>query len=144
MRARLRFRSEDGQSLVEFGVAVPLLCFIVLALVDFGRAVNYWLNATHLASQGARLAAVWGPNQSDSSCTALANKIKASSYTTDTVHISFPAGTAAIGDPVRVTVEHPYSWAPSGIIKTSDWDITGSATMRLEQQPTFTGGCDST
>jgi hypothetical protein len=134
--SRVRLRADDGQSLVEFAFALPFLCLIVLALVDFGRAVNYWLNSAHVASQGARIAAVWTRD-----CSSLATEIKSFSYSGGTVSITFPSGgTPAIGDPVRITVTHPYSYAPSGLIAGS-WNITGSATMRLEQKPTYSGGC---
>jgi len=132
-------RREEGQSLVEFAIVLPFLCLIVLALVDFGRAVNFWLNSSHVASQGARIAAVWGGS---GTCSQLATKIKGFSYSGGTVAISFPASTANIGDPIRVIVTHPYTYAPSGYIPGT-WNIRGSATMRLEQKPTFTAGCSA-
>lgn len=131
-------RGEDGQSLVEFAFVLPFLCLIILALADFGRAINIWLNSEHVAAQGARIAAVWGGT---GDCSALATKIKGSSYSGGSVTISFPSGgTPAIGDPVKVVVTHPYTYAPGGLIPGS-WNIAGAATMRLEQKPTFAGGC---
>src|SRR5215510_4490012 len=53
-------RAQSGQAAVEFALVVPLLCLIILALVDFGKGVNYWLDANHLAHEGARMAAVLG------------------------------------------------------------------------------------
>ena len=37
---------------------MPILCLLVLALVDFGKAMNYWLDPNHVASEGAR----WRPS----------------------------------------------------------------------------------
>jgi Flp pilus assembly protein TadG len=51
-------RSEDGQALVELALVLPVLLIVVLAIVDFGRAVNYWNDENHLAEIGARYAAV--------------------------------------------------------------------------------------
>jgi len=51
-------RSEDGQAVVELAVVLPVLLILVLGIVDFGRAVNYWNNQTHLANLAARYAAV--------------------------------------------------------------------------------------
>lgn len=152
-----RLRGESGQSLVEFAFAVPLLLLVVLALVDFGRAVNYWLDATHVASEGARLAAV---NGSRFDCTTLATRIKDETYgelltgssggagvqSPATVTISFPqGGTPQVGDPVKVTVSAVYGYVPGGFIPGS-FDIVGSSTMRLEQAPPSTfpaGGCSA-
>lgn len=156
-RVRSRLRGESGQSLVEFAFAVPLLLLILLALVDFGRAVNYWLDATHVANEGARLAAV---NGSTYDCTTLATKIKDETYgellngsgggagvqSPATVTISFPnGGTPRVGDPVKVTVSALYDYVPSGFIPGS-FGIVGSSTMRLEQAPPSTfpaSGCSA-
>src|SRR4051812_34141815 len=51
-------RRESGQSVVEFGMVVPLLCALVLVFVDFGKSMNYWIDLTHVANQIARQAAV--------------------------------------------------------------------------------------
>jgi hypothetical protein len=129
-----QLRGEDGQSLVEFAFALPFLCLIILAFVDFGRAINVWMTSLHTASEAARIAAVYG---SQGDCSALVSQIKTFSGTSGTVQISFPAGTSAVGDPVRVTVHKTYNFAPSGLIPTNPFLIAGSATMRLEQKPGF-------
>jgi hypothetical protein len=60
------------------------------------------------------------------------------------VCISFPNGSAEVGDPVHVTASVTYNWLPFlgsrvGIAQTT---ITGSSTMRLEARPTTYGaGC---
>src|SRR5918994_5082040 len=62
-RRRLRRAAgdESGQSVVEFGMVVPLLCALVLVFVEFGKAMNYWIDLTHVANQIARQAAVNSP-----------------------------------------------------------------------------------
>ena len=49
---------ESGQALVEFALVLPLLLLLVLGMVDFGKAYNYWNDTTHLTAEGARFAAV--------------------------------------------------------------------------------------
>jgi len=49
---------EEGVALVEFAFVLPLLLVLVLGVVDFGKAFNYKNDATHLANQAARYAAV--------------------------------------------------------------------------------------
>ena len=53
-------RSERGQAAVEFALVVPVFCLLVMALIDFAKALNYWLDANHLANEGVRQAAVIG------------------------------------------------------------------------------------
>lgn len=157
--ARPDLREESGQSLVEFAVILPLVVVVVLVLVDFGRALNMYLQAAHVANEGARLAAV---NYQDPGGAGLASYIQEQVYgelgsgsTTSAgaqgrakVCIEFPDptgvdGTAQRGDAVRVEVTSTYNWIPGGLLPGSI-PIAGSATMRLEQNPTnFTEGCSS-
>ncbi len=51
-------RDESGVALVEFAFVLPLLLVLLLGIIDFGRAFNHWIDATHLANVGARYATV--------------------------------------------------------------------------------------
>ena len=57
-RLRLLRRDESGAALVEFALVAPVLLLLLLGMVDFGRAYNYWIDSTHLVHTGARWAAV--------------------------------------------------------------------------------------
>jgi TadE-like protein len=60
-----RFRDDRGTALVELALVLPILLILLLGMLDFGKAFNEWMNQTHLASEGARLAAVnYCPNPS--------------------------------------------------------------------------------
>jgi Flp pilus assembly protein TadG len=149
-----RLRSESGQSAVEFALIVPFILFLILAIVDFGKGVNYWLDANHLANQGARLAAVLG-NQTPPGGGTMQAWIQQQAETSELrngtgsvtsparVCVTFPnGGTPKIGDPVTVTVTAPYKWI--SFVSASTFDISGSATMRLEQLPqSYSAGCSS-
>jgi len=47
-----------GAALAELALVLPLLLLLLLGMLDFGKAFNEWMNSTHLANEGARLAAV--------------------------------------------------------------------------------------
>src|SRR2546422_119256 len=49
---------EEGQTAVEFALLVIPLMVIVVAIAQFGSAFHFWIDETHLASSGARYAAV--------------------------------------------------------------------------------------
>jgi hypothetical protein len=130
---------------------------IVLALIDFGKAANYWLDANQLANVGARLAAVAGTSPQPSP--TLTKWVQAQAETTELrngtgsvtspakVCITFltgPTGTTGqIGDPVRVTVTAPYKWIP--FVGGATLNLSANATMRLEQRadPALNGQCSS-
>jgi Flp pilus assembly protein TadG len=57
-RIRHRFSDQHGMAMVEFALVLPILLFIVLGIVDFGRAINYWNDVNQIAADGARYAAV--------------------------------------------------------------------------------------
>ena len=151
-----RSRGESGQALVEFALVLPLLLTVLLGLIDFGKAFNYWIDETHMANLGARLAAVNAPSTdtggmslqqyvlSQADTNELRNGGTSSVPTQAQVCVSFPNGTANVGDPVTVTVNVTYDYLPfiGKAISQAGVAVSGSATMRLEATPTnYSAGC---
>jgi Flp pilus assembly protein TadG len=123
---------------------VPLLCTLVLVFVDFGKAMNYWLDLTHVANQIARQAAVNSPNLTKATeCGQLeTNELRTGSASVDptAIAVSYPEG-AVVGKPVKVEVAAKYKFIP---FMGKTWTIRGSATMRLEHDQTnspYQGPC---
>lgn len=147
---------EDGVALVEFALVVPILLVIMVAMLDFGKALNYWIDESQLSSAGARLAAVnnWPGKTSTDGALALATYIRGqadtselrnggSSATKAQVCIVFPTnpttGTSGrVADPVTVTVATTYRWLSllssrfGGLPATTA--VKSASTMRLEAQ----------
>jgi Flp pilus assembly protein TadG len=152
-RVLARLGSQDGASLVEFALVLPVLALILFAMLDFGKAFNYWIDETHLANEGARWAVVdrnpgGGSLQQYLVDQATTNELRnggtASVANPAEVCISFPNGTSNVGDPVLVTVSATYNWLPiiSNRIGVTQTTITGSSHMRLEAIPTnYSAGC---
>ena len=55
---------ESGQAMVEFALILFPLLLLVAGIIQFGIALNYWLDMQRIANQGARWAAVnnWPPD----------------------------------------------------------------------------------
>jgi Flp pilus assembly protein TadG len=151
--SRSLHRCESGVALVEFALVLPLLLVILFGMLDFGKAFNYWIDETHLANEAARWAVVnKNPGggtlqeyiQQQADTPELRNGGTTSVPAPLQICITFPNGSANVGDPVHVTASSTYNWLPLignriGITQTT---ITGSATMRLEAIPTNYGaGC---
>lgn len=144
---------EDGQALVEFALVAPLLLVILLGVLSFGKAFNYWNDANQLSAEGARFAAV-NRKPAPADPASLQQQIRLQGDTAELrdggtsdvptpsqVCIDFPTATSKIGDPVRVTMTFTYNWLPILDLGVSD-TITTTAVMRLESLPTnFTAGC---
>ena len=136
---------QGGQAVVEFAVLTPVLLSFVFGILDFGRSMNYYNDATHLANEGAR----WAVVNVNPGSGSLQSYIKSQGDTAElqnnsTVCISFPNGTK-IGDPVSVTVAVNFTWLPfidKAVGSPGSTTMTGKAVMRLEQPPTNYGaGC---
>jgi Flp pilus assembly protein TadG len=141
--------------MVEFALVLPLLLVLVFGMLEFGKAFNYWIDTTHLANEGAR----WAVVNHNPGAGTLQEYVKGRANTVELrdggtasipagdeaeVCISFPNGTANVGDPVLVTVTATYHWLPfiGDRISSADVTITGSATMRLEAPPSnYAEGC---
>src|SRR4030067_3530359 len=61
LRGRPRKR-EDGQSLVEFALVIPIFLLVLFAIVDFGMAFHAWITVTNSAREGARIGSVHAPS----------------------------------------------------------------------------------
>jgi len=142
-RRRRFLLAQAGQSVVEFALVLPLLCALVFALIDFGKAVYYYIEVTHTANEGARLAAVSPASLPGGSASlksylcgqlgGASSELRVGSASVDkaTVSISYPGSGQNIGDPVQVDVSTNYHWIP--FFGGGSIAIKGSAVMRLEQ-----------
>lgn len=157
-------RDEDGQALVEFALVLPVLVLILFSVLHFGKAFNYWNDATHLTAEGARFAAVNrkpDPTNAASLQQQIKNQVDTPELKNGTgpvtqgaqVCVDFPNGTSNGGDPVRVTMTFKYAWIPlirDGVgkpllkngIGVPDTTVTSTTVMRLEAPPTnYSAGC---
>lgn len=144
MRRFARLREDAGAALVEYALVLPLLLLLVMGMLDFGRAINYWLDTTHLANEAARYAAV---DRDPSGSGDFHDWIRDQGNTTELraggsgsiadplqICITYPNGTAEVGDPVKVVVKTEYQWL--GILQLpASTTIAGSSVMRLEALP---------
>ena len=154
---------ERGVALVEFALVLPILLLILMGMLEFGKALNYRIDETQMASSGARWAVVnAGPGQcpDGSTATSLQSYIQCQADTNELrtggtnsvakpaqVCISFPPvvghSSPLVGDPVRVSVSVDYRWLPiiSQKISAVSTTLRGESTMRLEAPPTYSAGC---
>ena len=164
--SRRRVRDERGQATVEFAIVIPLVMLLILGIIEFSKAFNYWITLNHLSNEGARWAAVDklpGKNPpytcgdfkdylvSQMATGDLQNIIKGNSQAdldqniTLAVAGSGPLGAPQIGDPVTVKIAtiapQKYALASLGESFLPDFGritLSGTSTMRLEQVPSWT------
>lgn len=126
---------QDGAVLIEFALVLPLLLVLLLGMVEFGRAFNYWIDETHLANVAARWAAVgkvpdktWLSEEADTKELAEGAVMR----------LCLPNASKKVGEPVRAEIDYSFKWMPyigeamGGITETL---LSANATMRIEQVP---------
>ena len=147
-----RLRSDErGQGVIEFAMVLPLLAILVFVLIDFGKALYYYIDLTHVANEGARIASVsaatlpgGATSLSDYLCGQLGDSAKSElrtgSASTDKAKVTISydnGGSTNSGDPVTVEVSTSYHWIPW--TKLAALKVGGSATMRIENPVSATG-----
>jgi Flp pilus assembly protein TadG len=169
---QMNVKDNRGTALAELALVLPLLLLLIMGMLDFGKLFNEWIDETHLANEGARLAAVGyladgctsaaNPNtcivqqiQGDTSIPELKNGRTVTPYAAAQgavrVCISYPTNPATtthglVGDPVEVTVATTYHWL-NYLVRTIPFPATpivGRATMRLERRATDTAAATTT
>jgi Flp pilus assembly protein TadG len=124
-----RLRGSEGQAIVEFVIVLPLVVTLVFVLVQFGLIFNDYLRVTDAARVAARAAAVARFDGTDDPCTAARAAVAAAQS-----DFGFQCSTTGVpGDPVTITVTHPWSVSlPLLSLTPASGDLKSAATERVE------------
>jgi Flp pilus assembly protein TadG len=119
---RFEIKNEQGQTMTEFALVLPILVLFLFGIIQFGIAFNNYVTITDAARAGARKAAV--SRQSSNPVADCQNAVLAA---TDNLNMTQPgAGITCTFDPsmqqgttVQVQVQYPYTIDLFGIPVTS-------------------------
>jgi len=128
-RCRIRFRSEKGQTMVEFAIALPILCLILFAVIQFGIVFNNYIALTDAARAGARKAAV--SRQTSDPAGACVTAIKNSSGLDQSKLGATCSSSWQRAADVTATATYPYSISLLGFVVKSG-TLTATTTERVE------------
>jgi Flp pilus assembly protein TadG len=140
-------RAERGQALLEFALVAPLVLFFLLAIVDFGIALDRHIVLDHAARESARFASVSGHALSTgvpatcadikAEAVAQAQGIVAPGQVGVTYEDMDGNGTIGAGDNVTVTLNYTYDFVTgfASLFGTSIGSIEmhASASARVER-----------
>ena len=129
---KISLRSQKGQAMTEFALVLPIMAFLLFAVIQFGIAFNNYITLTDATRAGARKAAVSRryPNPRQTCIDAVrnsANGLKQSDLTADCV----PLENWEPGSDVEVTATYPYSISLLGLF-TKSGRLTSTTTERVE------------
>jgi Flp pilus assembly protein TadG len=142
---------EQGQSLVEFALLVPMLLLLTTGIFVFGAAMNNYMQLTNAVSVGARTVAINAGIATDP-CATAANAIKAAAPGLATSGLSFKIsfiGTTTVnatgatciadaasltsGSTVMVTATYPLNLSIYGnVFNLSNAVLTASSTELVQ------------
>jgi Flp pilus assembly protein TadG len=127
---KIQMRSERGQSLVEFALALPILVLLLFAVIQFGIAFNNYVTLTDATRAGARKAAVGRQLSNPQSTTITAVRNSATDLKQGDLAVTV-SSTWEPGADVNVTATYPYTINLLGIpVKTGR--LSSTTTERVE------------
>ena len=121
-----RLRSDEGDSMIEFGLVAIMFVIVLLGIVDMGRMVLVYTTLAQSARAGTRYAIVHGKDRTGTIGSTADAPSGPSNYTQVqtvvknyasagllnlsnlNVAVSYPNGTYSPGSPVTVTVTYTY------------------------------------
>jgi Flp pilus assembly protein TadG len=136
-------RKDRGQTLLEFAFVAPVLLVFLLALVDFGIAIDRRLVLDHAVREGARYASVAGDALDGNPATIAQVKSYTAAQSQGIVGTSAvqlckePNGAGPSDDGVRVTVQYTHDFV-TGFASIFDLSVGSivmnpKASARIEQ-----------
>jgi Flp pilus assembly protein TadG len=129
-RRKIDLRSEQGQSLTEFALALPILALLLFAVIQFGIAFNHYVTITDATRAGARRAAV-GRQLADP-VGACVTAVRSSANDLDQGQLtSSCTSTWQPGADVTVNATYPYQISLLGLVVKSG-RLSSTTTERVE------------
>jgi Flp pilus assembly protein TadG len=131
VKKRIQIRNQQGQTMTEFALVLPVLALILFAVIQFGIVFNNYITLTDATRAGARKAAVSRQDPNRNSAVISAVRSSASDLTSSKLSVSPPSSTWQSGDDVTVTASYPYSISLLGVVVKSG-SLTSTTTERVE------------
>jgi Flp pilus assembly protein TadG len=131
MSRQLKIKTEQGQTMAEFTLVLPIFVVLLFGIIQFGIAYNNYVTLTDAARAGARKGAVSrnvGPQ------TACEDQVKASATGLDSSKLQVtcsPTGGWAPGTDIRVDAQYPFTISLFGIPITTG-SLKSVMTERME------------
>jgi Flp pilus assembly protein TadG len=129
-RRTIDFRSQRGQSLTEFALALPILVLLLFAVIQFGIVFNNYVTLTDATRAGARKGAVGREILNPASAVTTAVRNSASNLTQSKLNVTVTS-TWQAGADVTVTATYPYSIKLLGLPLKSG-NLSSTTTERVE------------
>ena len=129
-RRKIEVRSERGQSLTEFALALPILALLLFAVIQFGITFNNYVTLVDATRAGARKGAVGREQQNPASAVTAEVRASAKDLKQSDLNVTVTSTWQPSAD-VTVTATYPYSISLLGMVVKSG-SLSSTTTERVE------------
>ena len=119
MLSRRKMRQEQGQTMVEFALVMPVLLLVIFGIIQFGVLYNDYISLTDATRVGARKAAVSRQTSDPVGLAKTAVRNAASDLDASKLTVAVTATVWAAGADVTVATSYPYELDIMGIVVKS-------------------------
>jgi Flp pilus assembly protein TadG len=131
VKKRIQIRNQQGQTMTEFALVLPILALLLFAVIQFGIVFNNYVTLTDATRAGARKAAVSRQDPNRNSVVMTAVRSSATDLSSTKLSVPPPTSTWDPGADVTVTASYPYSISLLGIVVKSG-RLSSTTTERVE------------
>jgi Flp pilus assembly protein TadG len=126
-----RIKQEEGQTMVEFALVVPLLLVILFAVIQFGGVYNDYVTLTDATRVGARKAAVSRQEANPEGVAEAAVRSSATDLRQGDLDVNVSTSAWEHGRDVEVAATYPYEIDLLGFVVASG-ELESTTTERVE------------
>ena len=130
MSRKPQIRGQHGQTMTEFALVMPILLFLLLAIVQFGVVFNNYVTLTDAVRAGARKGAVARRLSSPQTVTETAVRNAATDLKSSDLQVTVTS-TFVQGTDVTVEATYPYDIKVLGLVVKSG-RLHSTMTERVE------------
>jgi Flp pilus assembly protein TadG len=129
-RKRPSFRAQNGQTMAEFALVLPMLALLLFGVIQFGIAFNHYITLTDAVRAGARKGAVARYLTDPEASTVAQVRASATDLKPADLNVEVESSWQP-GEEVRVRATYPYSISLFGVVVQSGL-LTSETTERVE------------
>jgi Flp pilus assembly protein TadG len=130
MTKRISLRNQQGQSMTEFALVLPILVFLLFGVIQFGIVFNNYITVTDAVRAGARKGSVGRHLQNPSAAVVQSVRDASTGLKQSDLNVTV-ASSWQQGEQVTVTGSYPYSISLLGLVVKSG-RLTSTTKERVE------------
>jgi Flp pilus assembly protein TadG len=130
MKKRLSFKDQQGQSMTEFALVLPILVFLLFGVIQFGITFNNYITLTDAVRAGARKGSVGRNLQNPNGAVVQSVRDAATDLRQSDLNVTVTSSWQQ-GSDVAVTGSYPYSINLLGLVVKSG-RLTSTTKERVE------------